>query len=165
MKTYKDLKILFEGIWDEKNKIPSRSQIQEMRDRKLISSPRNLSERSAAEISFRDLIGIYFSLAFARHGFSIDDTKVMMKEFSKELEKTLGTKNIDPNHIINEEVNLRGLRCFIQDRKYICFVHERPNMEIFLRSESEGGKSKFVWNLIGIPIGEIMHLLANRWLK
>ena len=164
-KTYKDLKALFESI-PNLQPLPTRGQVREMRDRKFISTPRGLQERSPAQFTFRDVIGISVSLMVSRHEFSVENTGEILKLFFVELEKAIGSKEITAEKVKEKWDALIPLRCFIQDDIYVHFGPETRGMELMVRTDkaAKSGMKVVYWTNI-LNVGELVTLLARRWLK
>jgi len=164
-KTYKDLKVLFDGI-PSLQPLPTRGQVREMRDRKFISTPRGLQERSAAQFTFRDVIAISVSLMVARHGFSVENTGKILKMFFKNLESAVDSKEITADIVREKRDALISLRCFIQDDIYVHFGPEMRGLEPMVKSDAnaKSGFKNVYWTSV-LNVGALVTLLAKRWLS
>ncbi len=137
-----------------------------MRDRKFISTPRGLQERSAAQFTFRDVIGIAVSLMVARHGFSVENTGRILKMFFKQLEDAIDSREITAEIVKEKRDSLISLRCFIQDDLYVHIGPEVRGMELMVREDkaAKSGSKDVYWTNI-LNVGALVTLLAKRWLN
>lgn len=163
-RTTKDLKPLLDGIL---RRPLNRAQLQRMRERGHIGKPKDLYERSAASITFRDLIGVYFSSKLSEYGFGVEEADAVVKLLYNELETALKTKEITVQKINGNRDSVLKLKCFIQDRRFVSFGPANNKIDLFVRHAEKGEPSKsgykFVDDVLGLDFGRTVTELAKRW--